>query len=1343
MITHLRLRRPFIIVLVLYVLTAPTIWAEAPSTPSNQEATISYCRQRPLPDLTNITTQPASQTEPLLTIPATDPQLELLRQATFLLGEGDRLNVAGEIEAAREKWLAAADIFRQIDNWEGESDANIRLATSYSPLAGLDLESLVEGTLDIEAVLAAMLGSDALLTTLSNPENLGKSLDYYEKAFTVSVEAYETLIQEELEYDQALLTEAEMLYGQGRDLYEAGNCQEAQPLLQEARALFQEAEFGSGELRVLMIMFRCQFNPADPFTFFNSLTTLFEALWIAENLPLGTPTTQLYLEGVDLFEQGRWAEAGEALSEAQAQYEAAGETIAAAHAKQDLAGAYAAAGDLQQAQMLYEAVLAFYETTPDEYNLYNQAGVHHNLGNIATLTGRYQAAVAHYNTAVDLWRAIGQPAQEVASLTGLGWVLREAGNYNQALAVFEEAQTIQKRLSPDPETEGDLLNNIALVYISLVRYDQALELLNQALVLRRQLPHPQKELETLNNIATVQTHLGQFASALQTYDEVLAIANEAAASRIIASTQVNIANVHIQQGRYQQGLAIYLEILPVYQEQENAEEPAIALIEADIGAAYRALGDLDNAQKYLGTALEKFDRIGQLESAANIRNNLGLVALQAGDLPEAQTCLEQTLTIWHALDNPAAAGAALANLAALATAQGDFTTAVSQAEEALALIQQSGRRADEARVRLLLGVGYLGLEDTGIAKTYGQQVVALANNLDDPALTVAGQVLLATAYYAEGEQPLAYEHSQQAIGALEQLQGIITVAELKASFLGQLADAYTLAVLLAVDLGRDEEAFYHAEQARARAFLDQISNGSVDFRAQADADLLAQESDLQAQIAARRQQLTALHNSVTGEAEEKGETDAEIAAVKEELAQLEAAHKNLLVELKVSTPDAAAWLRPEVASLSEVQSNLDDQTTLVEYYVSDEKSLAFVIARDEFTVVELPDATRENLQKAVVIELSDGTAVALSDWLSQNTQNPHPLLLRNLHAWLVAPLAPHLNTTLVGLIPHQLLHYVPFAALTDGETYFGQQHTLFVLPSASSLGVIQENAANRTTAVHPAFIVGNPTVEDSRLLPLPHAAAEATAVADLFGVPAYTGANAPEIRFWSDVQGAGIIHLAAHGSYNVANPLYSAIHLSPGAGDTGGSLGREDGRLEVHELYDLDLKTTEMVVLSACQTNVAEANLANQVISAGDEIVGLTRAFFAAGTPTVISSLWNVNDAATEELMVLFYGHWQSGMGKAEALQMAQRDLQATYPSPFYWAGFVLSGDPDHVVSETPETPPTPAVTENTSTTMPPPPTPTPEPERNGRSSIFFYLIFILIVLLLIGVVLWYRRRRT
>jgi CHAT domain-containing protein len=101
----------------------------------------------------------------------------------------------------------------------------------------------------------------------------------------------------------------------------------------------------------------------------------------------------------------------------------------------------------------------------------------------------------------------------------------------------------------------------------------------------------------------------------------------------------------------------------------------------------------------------------------------------------------------------------------------------------------------------------------------------------------------------------------------------------------------------------------------------------------------------------------------------------------------------------------------------------------------------------------------------------------------------------------------------------------------------------------------------------------------------------------------------------------------------------------------------------------MDLARTNLVVLSACQTQLGAQ-------SKGDDIVGLNRAFIYAGASSVIASLWTVDDETTSLLMKSFYGHLKQGMSRAAALQAAQTATRKKYPHPYYWAAFVLTGDP-------------------------------------------------------------------
>ena len=138
-----------------------------------------------------------------------------------------------------------------------------------------------------------------------------------------------------------------------------------------------------------------------------------------------------------------------------------------------------------------------------------------------------------------------------------------------------------------------------------------------------------------------------------------------------------------------------------------------------------------------------------------------------------------------------------------------------------------------------------------------------------------------------------------------------------------------------------------------------------------------------------------------------------------------------------------------------------------------------------------------------------------------------------------------------------------------------------------------------------------------------------------------------------------LIHLATHADLEEDDPLGSALLLRPEGSDT--------GRLEVQEIFGLDLHAS-LVILSACDTSLGK-------LTEGDEVVGLTRAFLYAGTPSVISTLWMVDDRASYELMRAFYQNLRAGQAKGESLRQAQLATLARYPHPYYWAAYQLTGE--------------------------------------------------------------------
>jgi CHAT domain-containing protein len=369
------------------------------------------------------------------------------------------------------------------------------------------------------------------------------------------------------------------------------------------------------------------------------------------------------------------------------------------------------------------------------------------------------------------------------------------------------------------------------------------------------------------------------------------------------------------------------------------------------------------------------------------------------------------------------------------------------------------------------------------------------------------------------------------------------------------------------------------------------------------------------------------------------------------LAEAQIAYEEALTAIEARSDQLATLVpgRKAVLGLEDVQDKLDEHVTLLSYFVLKDRMLVFLVTRLDFEVIEI-DVSVENLGNRISY---------LYQILSLRQPDAARQAAEDLYELVITPLAAFLHTPQLAIVPHGLLHYLPFAALRDPDTeqYLTEQYTLVNLPSASALPFIKQNAVgcNLTSPL----VLGNPT-GDADLPSLRFAEQEARAIAAVYDVEPILGVAATEGIVREHVAEAGILHLAAHGGYNPFNPLFSTIFLAPDE--------NYDGRLEVHEVYSLNLKHTDLVVLSACQTQLGE-------LSAGDELVGLTRAFFFAGTPTVIASLWRVDDEATAILMERFYRHLQAGLGKAAALRQAQLDMLVDYPDPYYWAGFVLSGD--------------------------------------------------------------------
>jgi len=258
------------------------------------------------------------------------------------------------------------------------------------------------------------------------------------------------------------------------------------------------------------------------------------------------------------------------------------------------------------------------------------------------------------------------------------------------------------------------------------------------------------------------------------------------------------------------------------------------------------------------------------------------------------------------------------------------------------------------------------------------------------------------------------------------------------------------------------------------------------------------------------------------------------------------------------------------------------------------------------------------------------------------------------------------------------------------------------LTSGRDLLRLQSN----TEAGEPPLLLANPTYGNSgatasptdravhersadlrnlEFLPLAGTAEEGAAIAQLFPeLDVLMAENATENALKA-ANSPQFLHIATHGFFlptssipndlttqemlpDVENPLLrSGLAL---AGFNRRESGNEDGVLTALEVTGLNLKNTELVVLSACETGAGE-------VVAGEGVYGLRRAFTLAGAQSQIMSLWKVADEETKNLMIAYYRRLQNGEGRGEALRQVQLEM-LTNPEtahPYFWAAFIPTGN--------------------------------------------------------------------
>lgn len=511
------------------------------------------------------------------------------------------------------------------------------------------------------------------------------------------------------------------------------------------------------------------------------------------------------------------------------------------------------------------------------------------------------------------------------------------------------------------------------------------------------------------------------------------------------------------------------------------------------------------------------------------------------------------------------------------------------------------------------------------------------------------QARLRDTYRGLGQYDLAYQAARRGIDIMiAERNQLKTDREKIAVQRNQWNANIENGITCAIDAKMPEQAYELMEISMARTMLDWIGSRASTGR-QTWIDMRAREQEL---LLAKSDQL---RQALQRERQIGGGTEAE--SLQRSLVLVEDQSERLQAQIDARRRELVSTQTVTPISLDEVRAVIGDATLIVYWNAL----YAAVVTRDEVHVryirgssyfPQLVSAFREAIAQpagpARGLELEGGEAAAGP---TRDVLQP----AQELYRILIKPLLPHIKSDLVYIVPDRMLPVIPFQALHDGTRYLAEDKTIVYVPSASVLKYCVEK---RRPFGGRVLAMGNPNLRDPRYR-LVHAEEEARSLLEIYPeATVLVGDDANERAV--DLLGADVdvLHFACHGAVNDDDPQLTCLRLSPDR--------ENDGFLHVAEIFNKNINAS-LVTLSACESGLGK-------VTQGSEVLGLPRAWMYAGAPSVVASLWKVDDRATARLMVNFYRNLRT-MNKAEALRAAQLAMLREGYGPLHWAAFCLYGD--------------------------------------------------------------------
>lgn len=865
------------------------------------------------------------------------------------------------------------------------------------------------------------------------------------------------------------------------------------------------------------------------------------------------------------------------------------------------------------------------------------------IGHVHHTRGQYEKALQHHHAARDVFLGLGRDVDVARTLNGALQSLICLGRYDEALASAGEARAIYER-------HGNLLglarldSNTGNILYRQDRFAEALVLYERAHQQLTRVGEPQDVAAALSNIAVVQISLNGFDNAVTAYHEARAHCERHDMPLLTVRADYNIAGLYYLRGEYTRALGMYRSARE--QCDQLGDTYIGALCDLDRSEIYLELNLGDEAAELAEQALGRFEDLAMTYEAAKAVTILALTTSRRRDHRRSHELFGRARRLFAREGNQVWLGLLDFYQALALFREERYARAERLCRQARQQFAQASLPGKAALCDLLLSRLALQAGDLPAAEQACQAALEQLASAETPMLAYQAHCVLGLLREAQGEPDRAYEAFQRADDSLEHLRNHLQSESLRVAFLEDKLDVYERLVTTCLtgepDDAHEAAAFRYIEKAKSRSLADLIAFRAVNLTPRVAGAASDELRRLRQDLIWHSRQVEEEELKPTGPSPRRMDTlTTRTRAIEKQLVRA-------LDELRRTDEEFSVLQSGTTFTVDEIRASLAPDAVILEYYQAMGQLHVCVLSHDRLEIVPLGAAAdvRSRLQLLQFQFNKFRRGPEQAEAFAEPMRAATEAHLRVLYAALIAPIRHRLQAAHLVIVPHDVLHTLPFHALLDGARFLIDDFTISYAPSAS---VYRLCRAKPAPSLGGALIMGVPDAKT------PFIADEVHAVAGILpGSLVFLGADAT----WDQLQRHGavsrFVHIATHGLFRKDNAMFSSIRLG-------------DGPLSVHDLYQLQL-SAELVTLSGCGTGLS-------VTVGGDEQLGLVRGLLYAGASAVLLTLWDAHDRSTADFMQTFYRSVQQGWSKARAAQEGMRVLREQRPHPFYWAPFTLIGN--------------------------------------------------------------------